>query len=351
MGIKLAPHSAVAHVARALVENYNRKLQEAVDDYSVALNIEPHCMEALIERGLLYHEMALYFKALDDYDSALSINPKYAEAYLCRAWVFYRLWQFDTARLEVEKCLALDPKCAPAHCCLGMIEARLGQPQKAIEQFTIATQYKPDYFNPVLARASTFNDLGQYQLALNDANQVFEQKLLPARTLNCRAVAYCGLGKYDLAEKDAQTLLQRHGGERATERSNSRQHCRPQAWRRAICAIGFQLQSQVKGEREAVVAPDGTRTLPIRQAEPTAETNFNKFAANYALRKGVITMTEGIAKGPSTGATASGQIDLNDQKMQIKGTFIPLYGLNNLVSRIPLLGESPAPDATKVSSA
>ncbi|MFX4846472.1 AsmA-like C-terminal domain-containing protein, partial [Acinetobacter baumannii] len=32
-------------------------------------------------------------------------------------------------------------------------------------------------------------------------------------------------------------------------------------------------------------------------------------------------------------------IDLNNQRIQITGTFIPLYGLNNLVSRIPLLGE------------
>jgi len=103
--------------------------------------------------------------------------------------------------------------------------------------------------------------------------------------------------------------------------------------------VGFNLERQAKATREPVIEPDGTRLLPIRQAAPTDQTNFDKFAANYALRKGVITMTEGIAKGPTTGATASGQIDLNNQKLQFKGTYIPLYGLNNLVSRIPVLGE------------
>ncbi len=106
-----------------------------------------------------------------------------------------------------------------------------------------------------------------------------------------------------------------------------------------IRVLGFRLDTQVKATREPVVEPDGTRTLPIRQAAPTDPSSFDKFSANYALRKGVITMTEGVARGATTGATASGQIDLNNQKIQIKGTYIPLYGLNNLVGRIPVLGE------------
>jgi hypothetical protein len=101
----------------------------------------------------------------------------------------------------------------------------------------------------------------------------------------------------------------------------------------------FKLQAQQSKLHEPVVEPDGTRSLPIRQAAPNDPNTFDKFAANYALRKGVITMTQGIAKGPTTGATASGQINLNDQKLQFTGTYIPLYGINNLVSRIPLLGE------------
>jgi hypothetical protein len=107
----------------------------------------------------------------------------------------------------------------------------------------------------------------------------------------------------------------------------------------SLRVVNFHLQTQSKGPREPVVEQDGTRSLPIRQIAPSDQSSFDKFAANYALRKGVITMTQGIAKGPTTGATASGQIDLNNQKIQIKGTYIPLYGLNNLVSRIPLLGE------------
>jgi hypothetical protein len=102
--------------------------------------------------------------------------------------------------------------------------------------------------------------------------------------------------------------------------------------------LGFRLEPQGR-DRQLNIEADGVRSAPIRQVAPTDQTTFDKFAASYSVRKGVITMTQGIAKGPTTGATASGQIDLNNQRIQITGTFIPLYGLNNLVSRIPLLGE------------
>lgn len=84
---------------------------------------------------------------------------------------------------------------------------------------------------------------------------------------------------------------------------------------------------------------DGLREVAVRDVPITEEAAFDKFEVKFAMRRGVITLTDGIAKGPATGATMSGQIDLNSQRLNAAGTFIPLYGLNNLVSRIPLFGD------------
>ncbi|MDR3374392.1 MAG: AsmA-like C-terminal region-containing protein [Ancalomicrobiaceae bacterium] len=102
---------------------------------------------------------------------------------------------------------------------------------------------------------------------------------------------------------------------------------------------GFKLQRDAKAETTASVAPDGTRTVSIRKAALADDAVFDQFAARYMLRKGVITVTDGVARGQATGATASGQIDLNNQKMQMKGTFIPIFIVNNLIGRIPIIGE------------
>jgi hypothetical protein len=105
--------------------------------------------------------------------------------------------------------------------------------------------------------------------------------------------------------------------------------------------VGFKLESQARGDRVATLETnaDGVRQVAVKSAPISEGAMFDRFSVRFALRKGAITLTDGIAKGPGTGATMNGQIDLNNQRLQVAGTFIPLYGLNNLVSRIPIFGE------------
>ncbi|WP_181184036.1 AsmA-like C-terminal domain-containing protein [Prosthecodimorpha hirschii] len=104
--------------------------------------------------------------------------------------------------------------------------------------------------------------------------------------------------------------------------------------------VGFGLLPP-KNERVASLRTtnDGLREVAVRDVPVTEDASFDRFQVNFAMRKGVITVSDGIAKGQATGATMSGQIDLVNQRLNVAGTFIPLYGLNNLVSRIPLFGE------------
>lgn len=104
--------------------------------------------------------------------------------------------------------------------------------------------------------------------------------------------------------------------------------------------VGFRLANKDKGISPSdVAAADGTRELPVREAKISDEAAFDRFGLGFEMKNGVIYITDGIAKGAATGATASGQIDLNSQKLNLAGTFIPLYGLNNTISRVPILGE------------
>lgn len=104
--------------------------------------------------------------------------------------------------------------------------------------------------------------------------------------------------------------------------------------------VGFRLANQDRGiSPSEVAASDGTRELPVREARISDEAAFDRFGLGFEMKNGVIYVTDGIAKGAATGATASGQIDLNSQKINLAGTFIPLYGLNNTISRVPLIGE------------
>ncbi len=47
---------------------------------------------------------------------------------------------------------------------------------------------------------------------------------------------------------------------------------------------------------------------------------------------------EGVVRGPTIGATLDGHIDYAQDELRLRGTFVPLYGLNNMFGKIPLVG-------------
>jgi hypothetical protein len=104
--------------------------------------------------------------------------------------------------------------------------------------------------------------------------------------------------------------------------------------------VGFQLAPSKNQKIENFeTTSEGVRQVPVREVPITDAQTFDRFSVNFQMRRGVITLNEGVAKGDATGATMAGQIDLNNQRLQVTGTFIPVFAINNLVGRIPLLGE------------
>ncbi|MER2605286.1 MAG: AsmA-like C-terminal region-containing protein [Siculibacillus sp.] len=104
--------------------------------------------------------------------------------------------------------------------------------------------------------------------------------------------------------------------------------------------VDFHLLEEPKTGRTNATreAADGTRQIQVRKVEIDRSTNFDRASVRFSMRDGVINVGEAVAKGISVGATASGQIDLNNQRLSLSGTYIPAFGLNNLAGRIPVLG-------------
>ena len=101
----------------------------------------------------------------------------------------------------------------------------------------------------------------------------------------------------------------------------------------------FHLLEQPKsGKATPQTVGNGVQQIKVRQVEINPQTDFSRSSVRFAMRDGVVTVTEGVAKGTAVGATASGQIDLNNQRIALTGTYIPAFGLNNLAGRIPVLG-------------
>jgi hypothetical protein len=65
---------------------------------------------------------------------------------------------------------------------------------------------------------------------------------------------------------------------------------------------------------------------------------FSRLRAEFTRSAGRLTIREGVVKGPTVGATMEGSIDYQANQVKMSGTFVPLYGLNNMFGQIPLFG-------------
>jgi hypothetical protein len=66
--------------------------------------------------------------------------------------------------------------------------------------------------------------------------------------------------------------------------------------------------------------------------------DFSRLRVEFTRTLGRIAMREGIVSGPLIGATVDGYIDYLQDDVRLRGTFVPLYGLNNMFGQIPLFG-------------
>jgi hypothetical protein len=71
---------------------------------------------------------------------------------------------------------------------------------------------------------------------------------------------------------------------------------------------------------------------------PQSGVSFTALRAEFTRQNGQLTIRDGVVKGPMVGATIEGSIDTGANQVRMSGTFVPMYGLNNMFGQIPVLG-------------
>ncbi len=65
---------------------------------------------------------------------------------------------------------------------------------------------------------------------------------------------------------------------------------------------------------------------------------FSALRSEFTRQNGLLSIREGVVKGPTIGLTIEGHIDYNANQVRMSGTIIPIPGLNNMFGPIPLIG-------------
>lgn len=80
------------------------------------------------------------------------------------------------------------------------------------------------------------------------------------------------------------------------------------------------------------------RVVPAGQSGARSAVAFSRMRVDFTRSPGKLAVREGVLRGPTVGATIDGQIDYARSEVRMRGTFVPLYGLNNAFGQLPIVG-------------
>ena len=101
---------------------------------------------------------------------------------------------------------------------------------------------------------------------------------------------------------------------------------------RDFAVVGDSVVSDVLSDPSAAAA------LGQHQQDVKRRIVFRRLRAPFIAGGGKFQLDDAYVNGPELGATLRGTIDFNARKLDLGGTYIPLYGLNSALGAVPVLG-------------
>ncbi len=185
--------------------------QDAIQEYTKAIEMDPSYASAYNSRGILYKELGDHQKALEDYNKAIELNSDYAAAYLNRGNLFYHLGDTQKALEDYNRAIELNSEYVLAYNNRGNLYRNLGSRQKALEDYDKAIELAPDYANAYLERGILYHNLGEFPKALRDYDKKIE---LNPKCEKCeiayfnRGLLYGEFKEFEKAIKDFTRAIQ-----------------------------------------------------------------------------------------------------------------------------------------------
>ncbi|HEY1745969.1 MAG TPA: DUF3971 domain-containing protein [Xanthobacteraceae bacterium] len=97
----------------------------------------------------------------------------------------------------------------------------------------------------------------------------------------------------------------------------------------ALNVRNFAVHDEAQLERAASSNGKDTRRNAI---------DFSNMRVEFTRMPGRVALRDGVVRGPLLGGTIDGVVDYTHDDVHLRGTLVPLYGPNNLLGQLPLLG-------------
>jgi PQQ-dependent catabolism-associated CXXCW motif protein len=220
-----------------------------------ALLLDKKYASAYFQRGRIELAKGAYDRAIADYDQAIQLNPEYDEAYSYRGTAYYSKGDYGQAVKDYDQAIQINPKLAVAYVNRGIAYTSKSNYVHAIADFDAAIEIDSKFIQAYFFRGSAYLAKGDYDNAINDYEQTIRLNPNIAVAYFNRANAYQAKGDLDraVADFDQAVLLDPKSAQSYNNRCIARM------------IIGQQLQQALSDCNQALrILPDNPGYLDSR---------------------------------------------------------------------------------------
>lgn len=189
------------------IQERTGRQKEALDSYTVGLNLAPTNAELMMDRATLNYRLGDYDRAVMDCTNALELNTQNVEALFLRAHIYSLQQAFKLGRQDYETLLKADPTNMDAQLGLILLNDKDNRPREAMEQINALVQLYPNRAVLYAVRGGMEHKRKLYELALHDLSQAIELEPRNPDYYVSRATLYLDMKKKKLARQDTQIAV------------------------------------------------------------------------------------------------------------------------------------------------
>jgi tetratricopeptide (TPR) repeat protein len=171
--LKVTDRNYVAHNNLGVALQAQGRLDEAIDHYRQAIEINPAFEEAYCNMGVVLHLQGKLDKAVEYYHKALSIDPSDAKAHYTLGLALKKKHNYTEAITGFRQALKLKPDFVEAYDDLADLLVALGKPDEAVPCYQHSLSLQPDYSPTYYKLGCVFASQGKF----NEAADCFQQAL------------------------------------------------------------------------------------------------------------------------------------------------------------------------------
>ncbi len=163
-------------------------------------------LDMVIAKGVVKERRAAE-NALNDFSKAIDLDSRFNKSFTNRGLLFMEYGETTLAEADLNRSIEINDRQMAAHNARGLLYQRTGRPLKALAGFTRAIELEPRTPGPYSNRGQLYKELGENEKAMSDFNAAIPLDRRNTPPLINRGILFFETGRYNEAIKDFTDVI------------------------------------------------------------------------------------------------------------------------------------------------